>query len=102
FKAPNPVPALMLNTPYDARTFNPACIQTGAGRKTRRKGRKRGGAANPADSAAPFTPLQMGEITTRKDFDNTCNLLPCKFGGSRKKRHGKKSRKSCKKRMYRK
>jgi hypothetical protein len=102
FKAPNPVPALMLNTPYDARTFTPACIQTGAGRKTRRKGRKRGGAANPADSAAPFTPLQMGEITTRADFDGTPKLLPCKFGGSRKKRHGKKSRKSCKKRRYRK
>jgi hypothetical protein len=90
FKAPSPVPALMLNTPYDARTFNQACIKTGGGRRTRR--RSRGGAENPAKNASSFTPLRLGEITTRKDFDGSNRLLPMKFGGSRKKRHGKKRR----------
>jgi hypothetical protein len=102
FKAPSPVPALMINTPYDARTFTPACIQTGAGRKTRRKRsslRRRGGAANPADYASSFSPLKMDEITTREAFDGTQRLLPMKFGGSRKKRHGKKHRKTYRRRQ---
>jgi hypothetical protein len=99
FKAPSPVPALMINTPYDARTFNQACIKTGGSRRKRktrhkhRKGRKtRGGAANPAEYASAFAPLTLKGITTREDFDGTQRLLPMKFGGSRKKRHGKKHR----------
>jgi len=95
FKAPSPVPALMLNTPYNARTFNPACIQTGAGRK-RRTRRSGGGVATDAGS---FTPLKnLSQVGSRYDFDFTRKGLPVKFGGSRKKRHGKKNRKSYKKR----
>jgi hypothetical protein len=102
FKAPSPVPALMLNTPYDARTFNQACIKTGGGsRRKRGTRRSRGGAANPAEYASSFTPLKLDEITTRRDFDGSNRLLPMKFGGSRKKRHGKK-RRTHRKRTHRK
>ena len=97
FKAPSPVPALMLNTPYDARTFNPACIQTGAGYKTRRNRRSRGGAPVAFD-AGKFEPVTMKQVQSRYDFDFSRNGLPVKFGGSRKRRHGKKPRKSCKRR----
>lgn len=85
FKAPSPVPALMLNTPYDARAFNPACIKTGGSRKRTR--RTRGGAPVAFD-AGKFAPVTMGQIMTREAFDGSKNLLPVKFGGSRKK--GKK------------
>ena len=101
FKAPSPVPALMINTPYDARTLNPACIQTGAGRKGRGKTYKKrrsygGGVATDAGS---FTPLKnLSEVGSRYDFDFTRKGLPVKFGGSRKKRHGKKYRATCGKR----
>jgi len=99
FRAPSPVPALMLNTPYDARAFNPACIKTGGGRRTQknqkqqRRSRSKGGSP-VAYAAGPVTPLTMSQITTRRDFDNSNNLLPVKFGGSRKKRHHKRSRRS--------
>jgi hypothetical protein len=103
FKAPSPVPALMINTPYDARTFNPACIKTGGGRRTRRKHRKgrktRGGSTESvARDAGQWSPVTMSEITTRKMFDGTSGLLPTQFAGTRRKRHGKKNRTSCKKR----
>jgi hypothetical protein len=98
FKAPSPVPALMLNTPYAARTFNPACIQTGSGRKTRRRHRSRGGAPVAFD-AGKFAPVTMEQVGSRYDFDFTRKGLPVnRFGGSRKRRYGKKQRKSCKRR----
>jgi hypothetical protein len=95
FKAPSPVPALMINTPYDARTFNPACIQTGAGRKTRskrkmRRSRKTRGGDPVAFDAGKFAPATIGQIESRYDFDFSRKGLPVKFGGSRKKRHGKR------------
>jgi hypothetical protein len=93
FNAPSPVPALMLNTPYDARTLNPACIQTGAGRRTRR--RSRGGSPVALD-AGTFAPATVAQIQSRYDFDFSRKGLPVKFGGSRKKRHGKK-RRTCRK-----
>jgi hypothetical protein len=101
FKAPSPVPALMLNTPYDARTFNPACIQTGAGRKRRgnktyKKRRSGGGVATDAGSFTPLT--NLSEVGSRYDFDFTRKGLPVKFGGSRKKGWNKKNRKSYRKR----
>jgi len=104
FNAPSPVPALMINTPYDARTLNPACIQTGAGYKTRRKhrthrkhrkGRKTRGGAPVAFDAGKFAPVTMDQVQSRYDFDFSRKGLPVKFGGSRKKRHGK--RKTCRK-----
>ena len=101
FSAPSPVPGLMIQTPYDARQFNPACIKTGGSRRlTRRhtkKYRKRGGAGVAFD-AGKFTPLTMNEITTRKDFDGSNGLLPMKWGGgkrkSRKHRRSKRSRRN--------
>ena len=93
FNAPSPVPALMLNTPYDARTLNPACIQTGAGRRTRR--RSRGGSPVALD-AGTFAPVTMDQVESRYDFDFSRKGLPVKFGGSRKKHRGKK-RRTCRK-----
>jgi hypothetical protein len=96
FKAPSPVPALMLNTPYDARAFNQACIKTGGARK-RKTHRKRNGGGVATD-AGSFTPLKLSEVQSRYDFDFTRKGLPVKFGGSRKKRHAKKSKKTYRKR----
>ena len=94
FQAPSPVPGLTIQTPYDAKAFNQACIKTGGSRKTRR-----GGAMPIALNAGTFTPVTMGEIWTRKDFDGSNNLLPVKFGGKRRtrrvlKRKSRKNRKN--------
>lgn len=35
YKAPNAVGGLMINTPYDARAFNQACVKTGGSRRRR-------------------------------------------------------------------
>jgi hypothetical protein len=104
FRAPSPVPGLTIQTPYDARAFNQACIKTGGSRKNKsksksksksKKNKKHGGAAPVALDAGPFTPVTMSEIWTRKDFDGSDKLLPVKFGGKRKTRRGhKKQRKS--------
>lgn len=83
FQAPNAVPGLTIQTPYDARAFNQACIKTGGSRKNKNR---RGGALPVALDAGKFTPVTMGEIWTRKDFDGTSGLLPVKFGGKRKTR----------------
>lgn len=85
FRAPSPVPGLTIQTPYDARAFNQACIKTGGSRKNRRSYRK-GGALPVALDAGKFTPVTMGEIWTRKDFDGSNGLLPVKFGGKRRTR----------------
>lgn len=101
FKAPSPVPALMLNTPYDAREFNQACIKTGGARKSRRKTHKKRrsrGGNGVASDAGSFTPLKLSEVESRYDFDFTRKGLPVKFGGSRKKRHAKKNKKTYRKR----
>lgn len=79
FKAPNAVPGLTIQTPYDAKAFNQACIKTGGSRKNRR-----GGALPVAFDAGKFTPVTMNEIWTRKDFDGTNKGLPVKFGGKRR------------------
>lgn len=83
FQAPSPVPGLTIQTPYDAKAFNQACIKTGGSRKNKNR---RGGAALPvAYDAGKFTPVTMGEIDTRFDFDGTNKGLPVKFGGKRRK-----------------
>jgi hypothetical protein len=87
FQAPSPVPGLTIQTPYDAKAFNQACIKTGGSRKNRR-----GGALPVALNAGTFTPVTMGEIWTRKDFDGTDKLLPVKFGGKRRTRRVLKRR----------
>ena len=79
FRAPSPVPGLTIQTPYDARAFNQACIKTGGSRRSYRKG---GGPV--ALDAGKFTPVTMGEIWSRKDFDGTNQGLPVKFGGMRR------------------
>lgn len=92
FKAPSPVPALMLNTPYDARAFNPACIKTGGSRK-RRAYRTHGGAPVALD-AGPFSSLKEGGAGSRYDFDFTRKALPSQSAGSRRKRRTRRSRRS--------
>jgi hypothetical protein len=82
FPAPSPVPGLTIQTPYDAKAFNQACIKTGGSRKNKRKG----GALPVALDAGTFTPVKMDEIWTRKDFDGSNKLLPVKFGGKRRTR----------------
>jgi hypothetical protein len=78
FRAPSAVPGLTIQTPYDARAFNQACIKTGGGKKNKKN---KGGAMPVAMKAGPFTPVTMNEIWTRKDFDGSDKLLPVKFGG---------------------
>lgn len=92
FRAPSPVPGLMIQTPYDARAFNQACIKTGGSRR-----KNRGGAEPVAFDAGKFTPLQMNEITTRKDFDGSNGLLPMKFGGKRRTRRVIKNKRKSRK-----
>jgi hypothetical protein len=95
FRAPSPVPGLTIQTPYDAKAFNQACIKTGGSRKNR-KNRRGGGPV--ALNAGTFTPVSIDEVWTRKDFDGTNKLLPVKFGGKRHTRRVlKNKRKSHKK-----
>lgn len=75
------VPGLMINTPYDARAFNQACLKTGGSRRRHRKG----GYLPVGMSAGTFKNVQMGEVMNRSDFDGTNKGLPVKFGGSRRK-----------------
>jgi hypothetical protein len=90
FRAPSPVPGLTIQTPYDARAFNQACIKTGGSRRSRKN--RRGGAMPVALNAGTFTPVTINEVWTRKDFDGTNNLLPVKFGGKRRTRRVLKRR----------
>jgi len=104
FRAPSPVPGLTIQTPYDARAFNQACIKTGGGKRSTRRKRsthrkRKGGAAGHsigevghpvAEDAGQFSKVTLSEIDTRYDFDHTNKGLPVKFGG-RRTRKGKKS-----------
>jgi hypothetical protein len=88
YRAPNPVPGLMINTPYEARAFNQACIKTGGGRRhskrRRSHSRSRGGAQDVAYQAGEYRSLTTGEIGSTKDFDNRIGVpLPAKIGGRR-------------------
>jgi len=93
FRAPSPVPGLTIQTPYDAKAFNQACIKTGGGKRNRTQ-KKKGGALPVAMDAGKFTPVTMGEIWTRKDFDGSNKLLPVKFGGKRRTHHHSKKTRS--------
>jgi hypothetical protein len=86
-KAPSAVGGLMLNTPYDARAFNPACTKTGGG--------------SAAVNGAPYSSLEMSQITGRGGFDGSSRLLPMKFGGKRRNKRSTKKR-STKKRSTKK
>jgi len=80
FPGTSAVGGLMLNTPYDARAYNPACSKTGGG--------------NVAESASPYSAAQMELISNRNDFDGSKGGLPVKYGGRRRSRkHRKHSRK---------
>lgn len=92
FRAPSPVPGLTIQTPYDAKAFNQACIKTGGSRKNRKN--RRGGALPVAFDAGTFTPVKLDEIWTRKDFDGSDKLLPVKFGGKRRTRRNRRSSKN--------
>jgi hypothetical protein len=105
FRAPSAVPGLTIQTPYDARAFNQACIKTGGKRSTRRKRhtrRKRGGAAGHsigeqghpvAESAGEFSKITIDQVKDRFDFDNSHQGLPVKFGGRRHKKTKRSHRK---------
>jgi hypothetical protein len=83
FPAGGAVPGLTIQTPYDARAFNQACIKTGGGGPV-------------AYDAGAFSPVTMKEVGSRMDFDGTKGGLPVKFGGRRTKRRvlNRKSRKN--------
>jgi hypothetical protein len=83
FPAGGAVPGLTIQTPYDARAFNQACIKTGGGGPV-------------AYDAGAFSPVTMKEVGSRMDFDGTKGGLPVKFGGRRTKRRvfKRKSRKN--------
>ena len=93
FRAPSPVPGLTIQTPYDAKAFNQACIKTGGSRKNRTR---RGGAPVAWD-AGKFTPVTVNEVWTRKDFDGTNKGLPVKFGGKRRTRRVLKNKRKTRK-----
>lgn len=95
FQAPSPVPGITIQTPYPAGAFNQACIKTGGARRSRKN--RRGGAMPVAFDAGKFSPVTMGEIWTRKDFDNTNGLLPVKFGGKRRTRRVLKNKRKSRK-----
>lgn len=78
---------LMLQTGYNAKEMNPACITTGGKRGKRRttKKRQQGGVFPVAQYAASYSPVKMSEIGSNADFDGTSRGLPVKFGGSRHK-----------------
>ena len=78
FPAGGALPGLTLNIPYEARSFNQACIKGGSRR------RRRGGYYPVAFNAAPVT--DTSTLDNRSDFDGTKNGLPVKFGGSRRRR----------------
>jgi hypothetical protein len=97
FRAPSAVPGLTIQTPYDARAFNQACIKTGGSRRkhwTKRshrrshhhRSRRNGGALPVAGTAADYSKVTMNEVGNRAAFDGTKGGLPVKFGGSRKNR----------------
>ena len=70
------VGGLMINTPYAAGAFNPACTKTGGG--------------SVADGASPYASLQVNQIAGRSAFDGSTGLLPMKYGGKRRT-HRKRS-----------
>ena len=95
FQAPSPVPGLTIQTPYDAKAFNQACIKTGGSRKSRRSYRslRKGGATMPvAFDAGAFSKVTLPEVWTRKDFDGSNQGLPVKFGGKRRTRRSYRRR----------
>jgi hypothetical protein len=94
FPAPSPVPGLTIQTPYDAKAFNQACIKTGGSRKNKNR---RGGALPVAMDAGKFTPVTIGEIGNRMDFDGTTKGLPVKFGGKRRTRRVLKNKRKSRK-----
>jgi hypothetical protein len=76
FPAGSAVPGLTIQTPYDARGNNMACTKTGGSRRVRF-----GGAMGVADTAAPYSNVKMGDLSTRQDFDGSSKGLPVKYGG---------------------
>jgi len=98
--ATSAVGGLMLQTPYDARSFNQACLKTGGSRRKRSTRRSRGGANGVAHMAEPYTSLDLSQVSTREAFDGTQGGLPVKFGGRRTRKHARKhARKHCHRRV---
>jgi hypothetical protein len=105
FRAPSAVPGLTIQTPYDARAFNQACIKTGGGKRSTRRKRstkRKGGAAGHsigqmghpvAEDAGEFSKITIDQVQDRFDFDQSHQGLPVKFGGRRKKSAKKSHRK---------
>jgi len=90
-RAPSAVPGLTIQTPYDARAFNQACVKTGGSRRKRKSRytkytRRNGGALPVAGTAADYSKVNMAEVGNRGAFDGTKGGLPVKFGGSRRNR----------------
>jgi hypothetical protein len=83
FPSGSAVPGLTLQTPYDAKSFNAACIKTG-------------GYLPVAAYAAPVTPLRESQVMSRSDFDGTNGGLPVKFGGYHSRKRSHKHKRSCK------
>jgi len=97
-RAPSAVGGLTIQTPYDAKAFNQACIKTGGSRRKKywtkrrhsRHSRRHGGAMPVAATAGDYAKVTMNEIGNRSDFDGTKGGLPVKFGGSRKNKKNRK------------
>jgi hypothetical protein len=67
-------PGILMQTPYDARAFNMACLKTGGSRAKKEEVVFTGGAVGPvAAMAGRFEPVTMA--------DYAGGILPVKFGG---------------------
>jgi hypothetical protein len=82
---------MLIQAPYDAGSFNQACLKTSGGKRNKRtkrtkraKGKRSKGGSYM--ELAPYAPLKMADITGRADFDGTMKMLPMKMGGGNRQR----------------
>ena len=85
FPSGGAVPGLTLQTPFDARSGNPACSTTGGG-----KHRVRFGGNHFQSQPAPVSALSVDQVMDRSDFDGSHGGLPVKFGGKRSRKRSEK------------
>lgn len=78
---------MMIQAPYDAGSFNQACLKTSGGKRSRGKrtrkykhSKKRGG------YMAPYESLRSSDIVPQTDFDGSNRMLPMKMGGGNRQR----------------
>jgi hypothetical protein len=80
---------MMIQAPYDAGSFNQACLKTSGGKRRKRSIKQRANRSEKRSSGgymAAYMPLRASDITSRVDFDGSNKMLPMKWGGGGKQR----------------